>query len=92
MSLTKNPMKPIMANPIAVAMAIFWNSRQQGGKIKLSFFHNVFMLNMLNKYKNIVYSLQMEINSQRYFNISENITLMNRLVNEKKNLEFISQH
>lgn len=50
------------------------------------------MLNMLNKYKNIVYSLQMEINSQRYFNISENITLMNRLVNEKKNLEFISQH
>jgi len=29
MSLTKNPMKPMMANPIAVAMAIFWNSRQQ---------------------------------------------------------------
>lgn len=27
MSLTKNPMKPMMANPIAVAMAIFWNSR-----------------------------------------------------------------
>lgn len=26
MSLTKKPMKPIMANPIAVAMAIFWNS------------------------------------------------------------------
>ena len=26
MSLTKNPMKPMMANPIAVAMAIFWNS------------------------------------------------------------------
>ena len=26
MSLTKNPMKPIRPNPIAVAMAIFWNS------------------------------------------------------------------
>lgn len=25
-SFTKNPMKPMMANPIAVAMAIFWNS------------------------------------------------------------------
>lgn len=29
MSLTKNPMKPIMAKPIAVAMAIFWNSRDK---------------------------------------------------------------
>ena len=26
-NLTKNPMKPIMANPIAVAIAIFWNSK-----------------------------------------------------------------
>lgn len=26
MSLTKKPMKPMMANPIAVAIAIFWNS------------------------------------------------------------------
>lgn len=26
MSLTKKPMKPIMAKPMAVAMAIFWNS------------------------------------------------------------------
>lgn len=26
MSFTKNPMKPMIANPIAVAMAIFWNS------------------------------------------------------------------
>jgi len=26
MSLTKNPMNPIIAKPIAVAMAIFWNS------------------------------------------------------------------
>lgn len=25
-NLTKNPMKPIMAKPIAVAIAIFWNS------------------------------------------------------------------
>lgn len=25
-SLTKNPMKPIMQKPIAVAIAIFWNS------------------------------------------------------------------
>lgn len=38
MSLTKNPMKPMMANPIAVAMAIFWNSRQQGGKKLIYFF------------------------------------------------------
>lgn len=29
MSLTKNPMKPMIANPIAVAMAIFWNSRDR---------------------------------------------------------------
>ena len=26
-SLTKNPMNPIMANPMAVAIAIFWNSK-----------------------------------------------------------------
>ena len=26
MSLTKKPMKPMMAKPIAVAIAIFWNS------------------------------------------------------------------
>lgn len=31
-SLTKNPIKPIMQKPIAVAMAIFWNSVN---KIKL---------------------------------------------------------
>lgn len=30
MSLTKNPMKPIMQKPIAVARAIFWNSRRSG--------------------------------------------------------------
>lgn len=29
MSLTKNPMKLMMANPITVAMAIFWNSRTE---------------------------------------------------------------
>lgn len=29
-SLTKNPMNPIMANPIAVAIAIFSNSRLSG--------------------------------------------------------------
>ena len=29
MSLTKNPMKPIMQNPINVAMAIFWNSEKE---------------------------------------------------------------
>ena len=28
-SLTKNPMKPMMQNPIAVAIAIFWNSVQE---------------------------------------------------------------
>ena len=26
MSFTKKPMNPMMANPIAVAVAIFWNS------------------------------------------------------------------
>uniref|UniRef100_A0A0E9XKE5 Uncharacterized protein n=1 Tax=Anguilla anguilla TaxID=7936 RepID=A0A0E9XKE5_ANGAN len=30
MSLTKNPMNPIIAKPIAVAMAIFWNSFLSG--------------------------------------------------------------
>lgn len=29
-SLTKKPMKPIMQKPIAVAIAIFWNSRRSG--------------------------------------------------------------
>ena len=28
-SLTKNPMNPIIANPMAVATAIFWNSKKQ---------------------------------------------------------------
>ena len=32
MSLTKNPMNPMMAKPIAVAMAIFWNSTTRFGK------------------------------------------------------------
>lgn len=27
MSFTKKPMNPMIANPIAVAMAIFWNSK-----------------------------------------------------------------
>lgn len=27
-SFTKKPMKPMIANPIAVAMAIFWNSEE----------------------------------------------------------------
>lgn len=27
-SLTKNPMKPMMQKPMAVAMAIFWNSAE----------------------------------------------------------------
>lgn len=29
-SLTKNPMKPMMQKPIAVAIAIFWNSLRSG--------------------------------------------------------------
>lgn len=29
-NLTKNPMKPMMQNPIAVAIAIFWNSFRSG--------------------------------------------------------------
>lgn len=36
-SLTKNPMKPIMAKPIAVAMAIFWNSKEQTKDSHLQF-------------------------------------------------------
>ena len=31
MSLTKNPMKPMRPNPMAVAMAIFWNSFLKDG-------------------------------------------------------------
>lgn len=30
MSLTKNPMKPMIQKPMAVAIAIFWNSRRSG--------------------------------------------------------------
>lgn len=30
MSLTKKPMKPIIQKPIAVAIAIFWNSLRSG--------------------------------------------------------------
>lgn len=30
MSFTKNPMNPMMQNPMAVAIAIFWNSRRSG--------------------------------------------------------------
>lgn len=30
MSFTKKPMNPMMQKPIAVAMAIFWNSRRSG--------------------------------------------------------------
>lgn len=30
MSFTKKPMNPIMQKPMAVAMAIFWNSRRSG--------------------------------------------------------------
>ena len=32
MSLTKNPMNPMMANPMAVAIAIFWNSEKKRKK------------------------------------------------------------
>ena len=32
MSLTKNPMNPMMANPMAVAIAIFWNSEKNNKK------------------------------------------------------------
>ncbi len=33
-NLTKNPMKPMMAKPIAVAVAIFWNSAKRKGIAK----------------------------------------------------------
>ena len=32
-SFTKNPMKPMMAKPIAVAIAIFWNSENKKNKM-----------------------------------------------------------
>ncbi len=32
MSLTKKPMKPMMAKPMAVAIAIFWNSAKSEAK------------------------------------------------------------
>ena len=35
MSLTKKPMKPMMAKPIAVAIAIFWNSEINKRNISL---------------------------------------------------------
>lgn len=36
-NFTKKPMNPIMANPIAVAMAIFWNSGFRKHKIYITF-------------------------------------------------------
>ena len=33
-SFTKKPMNPMIANPIAVAIAIFWNSRKRKIKVK----------------------------------------------------------
>jgi hypothetical protein len=36
-NFTKKPMNPIMANPIAVAMAIFWNSEFRDTKFTLTF-------------------------------------------------------
>ena len=33
-NFTKKPMNPIIANPIAVAMAIFWNSGFRNTKLK----------------------------------------------------------
>ena len=38
MSFTKNPMNPMMAKPIAVAVAIFWNSERRP-KIDQIFVH-----------------------------------------------------
>ena len=35
MSFTKKPMNPMMANPIAVAMAIFWNSEMREERLNL---------------------------------------------------------
>lgn len=34
-NLTKNPIKPIMQKPMAVAMAIFWNSKSHQTNNKL---------------------------------------------------------
>lgn len=36
-NFTKKPMNPIIANPIAVAMAIFWNSGFRNTKFTLLF-------------------------------------------------------
>jgi len=49
MSLTKNPMNPISANPIAVAIAIFWNSFLKMSKIYIHSTLGVFMLILINK-------------------------------------------
>ena len=40
MSLTKNPMNPIIRNPTAVAKAIFWNSTEKS--------YNLFIMKSLN--------------------------------------------
>lgn len=36
MSLTKKPMNPMIAKPIAVARAIFWNSANKSKKVKIT--------------------------------------------------------
>ena len=41
MSFTKNPMNPIMANPIAVAVAIFWNSARPRTFLTLFVVHKI---------------------------------------------------
>ena len=41
MSLTKNPMNPMMANPMAVAIAIFWNSEKKKCVVRIKLTRNL---------------------------------------------------
>ena len=53
MSFTKKPMKPMMANPMAVAKAIFWNSEKKS-LCKSLLTANTIMVKWLNNQTHIV--------------------------------------
>lgn len=53
MSLTKKPMKPMMQKPIAVAIAIFWNSEIKRKHSSINFYllfvtNKIIMISKLN--------------------------------------------
>jgi len=52
MSFTKKPMNPMIANPIRVARAIFWNSAMEKGKQH----HNKLCHTLVSQYELLIFS------------------------------------